>query len=282
MEVRKLTYHGIPECVEVQSGDLRLVATTVCGPRILHCSFVGEDNLFGVYDNDVQALIAQLQQGDTTPCFRFYGGHRLWWSPERQETTYHADNTPVNMEIFPDKVVLSKQEKVLCKEMTLIPKSKGEICLQHRLVNTSENTVQAAAWAITVMAKGGVANVYFSGEKTGYLPNRFVSFWEYTSPDDERLQWFADRVQVAQTPSEKRFKIGLSGVKSLSYERNGVCFEKSIDAQQGVYPDGNCNGEIYTDAQGLELETLSPLYVLSPQEEIVWQEVWRVTRTNQA
>ena len=74
-----------------------------------------------------------------------------------------------------------------------------------------------------------------------------------------------------------KFKFGLNAEDGwLAYVNHGVAFIKNfahlVDAE---YPDNGCSVEVFTNNNMLEIETLSPLYVLSPGEEISHVEIFR-------
>ena len=43
-----------------------------------------------------------------------------------------------------------------------------------------------------------------------------------------------------------------------------------------VYPDDNCNIEIYTCSKFFEIETLSPVYTFLPGEKYIHTEKWLI------
>ena len=61
----------------------------------------------------------------------------------------------------------------------------------------------------------------------------------------------------------------------MAYANNGIAlvkrFEHMID---GEYPDNGCSIETYSCNFMLEIETLSPLYLLEPGAEFAHEEIW--------
>ncbi|MGL4554687.1 MAG: hypothetical protein ACRC33_26270, partial [Gemmataceae bacterium] len=49
-----------------------------------------------------------------------------------------------------------------------------------------------------------------------------------------------------------------------------------------AYPDRGCNVETFTDADMLEMETLSPLVTLAPGEAVTHAEAWSLHRLEEA
>ena len=112
------------------------------------------------------------------------------------------------------------------------------------------------------------------------LPNRKMSLWAYTNLTDPRFNWCADRLEISQDANMPSTKLGfLHQLQSAHYEVEGYRFSKTIDYHQdATYPDGNCNLEIFTDGEMLELESLAPLVTLNKGDRIVHTENWSLKR----
>ena len=90
LKMKKVAFEGWKNCVEIASGDFRLIVTTDVGPRIIG-GFLGKNgkNIF-----HVDPKLAGKSGGDK---WVNYGGHRLWHSPEIKERTYVPDNDPIQV-----------------------------------------------------------------------------------------------------------------------------------------------------------------------------------------
>ena len=54
-------------------------------------------------------------------------------------------------------------------------------------------------------------------------------------------------------------------------------FRKKFNVSyEAAYPDGNCNAEIYCDDEFIELESLAPLTLIKPGEQVQATEVWEL------
>ena len=71
--MEKINYQGW-NCYQLENDTYELYVTADRGPRILHFSFKGEENMFKIFDPDSK----EFTLGDWHIC----GGHRLWHSPE--------------------------------------------------------------------------------------------------------------------------------------------------------------------------------------------------------
>ena len=61
----------------------------------------------------------------------------------------------------------------------------------------------------------------------------------------------------------------------IAYQVHGVTFIKKFDHMvDGDYPDNGCSVECYSNKDFQEMETLSPLYDLEPDETITYAEEW--------
>jgi hypothetical protein len=63
----------------------------------------------------------------------------------------------------------------------------------------------------------------------------------------------------------------------MAYWLDGTLFVKRFEAKPGVqYPDHGCNAESSCNNQFVELETLSPLGVVSPRQIVIHTELWEI------
>lgn len=139
----------------------------------------------------------------------------------------------------------------------------------HRLRNTGVWPVELAAWALSVMAPGGVGIAPHSQRSTpdDLLPNRVVVLWPYTDTADPRIALGSRYARLRQDPGLGPTKIGMSvDAGWCAYARNGHLFIKRFTPVEGLcYPDYGCSVEMYTNQHFLELETVGPLRLLAPE-----------------
>jgi len=273
--MKTVDFAGWSGCIELRSGQARLVVTTAVGPRIIGV-FVGKSpNLVWV-----DPKTAGRTGGKD---WRLYGGHRLWHSPEAKPRSYAPDNTAI-------KTARNEHGFVFCggtepstgihKSFAIKPLGHEAFRITHQLHNDTLWPVELAAWALTVMAPGGVAVVpQPKGDPKALLPNRYVTVWPYTNMADTRLTWGRDFILLRQDPSATGpCKFGLNGEYGwLAYANQGAALVKHyphfVDAK---YPDNGCSIECYTNSDMLEIETLSPLYLLEPGETLTHVEEWQL------
>src|SRR5688572_6636888 len=88
MEIETISYQGWENCYRLNNGTLEVIVTADVGPRIIHFGFIGGENVFKQFPDDMG------QKGGNE--YRFYGGHRIWHAPENRPRTYAPDNDPVD------------------------------------------------------------------------------------------------------------------------------------------------------------------------------------------
>ena len=88
-EMRDDLFEGY-QCVRLETRKFSIWITKEVGPRIIGLSLAGGENLMVVLPD---AKIP-LESGED---YRLRGGHRLWYGPEKPETTYITDDRPVEI-----------------------------------------------------------------------------------------------------------------------------------------------------------------------------------------
>lgn len=248
------------------------------GPRIVGYALAGGENIFGE--------IPPGEQGKPTPYrddWHIYGGHRLWHAPEDPVRTYWPDNKPVRAEAEGRTLTVTQAVEgntQLEKQMaiTLAPDS-AHVTVVHRIANRGVFEVELAVWALTVMAKGGRAifpNAPFVPFPEGLSPAGPLVLWPYTRLRDPRWT-FGDRFLVLRQDERRAEpqKIGFyNGQGWMAYERGGLVFVKTFQPLRGPHADFGCNTETFTNAEFLELETLSPLARIAPGGIVEHTERW--------
>lgn len=268
-------FNGWQNCVEIQNGDFTLIVTTDVGPRIIGGFCKGSENIFYV-----DPETAGETGGDE---WNIYGGHRLWHSPEAKPRTYEVENSKVEFKKLQSGFYFSAGTNSMTgihKSITIKNAGKNAFRVDQTIRNNNLWDIELAGWALSVMAPGGVAIVpQPQGDKHALLPNKYVTVWPYTSMSDPRFTWGDKHILLRQDANAKGpCKFGINCEDGwLAYLNKGFAFVKTfeylVDAE---YPDNGCSVEVYTNKNMLEVETLSPLYLLAPGEEIMHTEYFRI------
>jgi hypothetical protein len=271
--MKKIEFMGWKNCVELQSGKFRIVVTTEVGPRVIG-AFVGKGA-------NMMCVVPEMAGKKGGNEWKIYGGHRLWHAPEAKPRCYALDNSAVDIKTTRDGIAFTagtEKETGIYKSITIKPLGKEKFRIRHILRNDNPWEIELAAWALTVMDAGGVAVIPMpAGDKKALLPNRYLTIWPYTNLADGRLTFGEKYVLLHQKRGFKNSsKIGLNCEDGwMAYVNRGCALIKRFTHMAGaMYPDNGCSIEAYTCDFMLEIETLSPLYLLAPGEEIVHDEEW--------
>jgi len=276
VKIEKINYAGWDNCIKISNNEVDLIVTTEVGPRIIHYGFKGEENHLKVFEEH------KGKKGSSE--WLSYGGHRLWHSPEEFPRTYDTDNFPCKYKILENGLLIKSEmdPKVQVeKEMEITLPEKGTRAkIKHTITNKNSWDIEFAAWAITVMAQGGREIIPQIKVGPKLLPNRTLALWTYTRMNDPRVKWLEDYILLDQNPNlENAFKIGLPVIDGwAAYSNFGQLFVKYFDfIEDAQYPDfGYSSYETYTNNEILEMETLSPIWTVSPSESIEHIEKWEL------
>lgn len=279
-----VNYGGWPHCVRLSNRNLELVATTDVGPRIIRLAFVGGQNLFKEWPD-------QLGQAGGE-AWRIFGGHRLWHGPEAKPRSYAPDNGPVKSDWDGQRLKLTQPVEELTgveKELELaLEPDRATVTVVHRLRNRNLWEIEAAPWAMSVCVGPGRAIVPqepFVAHADQVLPARSMTLWGYTDMRDPRFTWGTAFVQMRSDPAVATpQKVGFLNTRGwAAYVRGSEVFLKRFAFDpQATYADFGCNTEVYTNGDMLELETLGPLSKLSPGASVEHVERWHLFRADVA
>jgi hypothetical protein len=280
VKVEKTEYKGWQNCYRVTNGEIELIVTGDVGPRIIRFGFVGGQNMF-------KEFAEQLGKSGEEK-FQLRGGDRVWKAPEDPVATWAPDNVPV--QIIPTATGLIARAPIepltnLQKEIEIAIAPLGTtVTVSHRITNHSLFTLEFAPWALTMMAQGGIAVSGFPPR--GRHPINLEAtnplvMWAYTDLADPRWKFTKKYLTLRQDPNNKEAqKLGLFNPDTwAAYLLNGEAFVKRTKADASkTYPDFGCSFETFTNNEFLEIETLGPLTKLSPGHTVEQVEHWGLYR----
>src|SRR5580692_4714272 len=129
VKVEKTEYKGWQNCYRVSNGEIELIVTGDVGPRVIRFGFVGGQNLF-------KEFAEQLGKSGEEK-FQLRGGDRVWKAPEDPIATWAPDNVPVQITPTPTGLVaLAPEEPIssLQKEIEVSMSPTGnEVTVTHRI-----------------------------------------------------------------------------------------------------------------------------------------------------
>lgn len=276
VRIEKIDYKGWPNSYRISNGEIELVVTSDIGPRIMRFAFVGGQNLFKEYAEQLG------KTGEKE--YQLRGGHRLWVAPETLATSWALDNVPVHIEIRGD--VLEATEPVepatgLQKQIVVRMDATGTgVEVLHRLKNNTPWVLEFAPWAMSMMAQGGTAITGFPprGKHPEVLEatNPLV-MWAYTDLSDKRWRITRKYLSLRNDPQvAEPQKIGTFNPRTwAAYLLGTELFLKQTSADPArTYPDFGCSFETFTNAEMLEMETLGPMTKVQPGKAAEHVERW--------
>jgi hypothetical protein len=278
MLIEKISYGGWPNCYRLTDGTLELIITSDIGPRVIRCGFIGGQNFFREFEDQLG------HSGE--PDWQIRGGHRLWIGPEDIRYTYSLDNSPVEITLGEGRLTATQPvepETGLQKEMELALVDGG-VRVTHRVTNRNRLAVEFAVWGPSVMAQGGVGITGFPPRGTHpemLAPTNPLVMWAYTDLSDPRWIFMKKYLALRQDPQAAApQKIGLYNPHTFgAYLLNGELFLKQYKADPTrVYPEFHCSFQTFTNRDFLELETFGPLCKVQPDETVSMVEHWTIHR----
>jgi hypothetical protein len=278
--VEKTPYKGWTNCYRVTNGEVELIVTADVGPRIIRFGFVGGQNLFKEFPDQLG------KSGEEK--FQLRGGDRVWKAPEDPIATWAPDNVPVEIQVIPTGLIAREPVEPLTKlqkeiEVNLSP-TGTTVRVIHRITNRSLFPLDFAPWALTMMAPGGLA-------VTGFPPrgkhpinleatNPLV-MWAYTNLADPRWKFTKKYLTLRQDPNNPEAqKLGMFNPDTwAAYLLGGEAFVKRTKADASkVYTDFGCSFETFTNNEFLEVETLGPMTKVQPAQTVELVEQWGLFR----
>lgn len=275
VSAQKRQYKNFGECIFLENGSVILGVTVEKGPRIIYFSLAGKENVL-FEDTDRNFTEPAGEYGTWTA----YGGHRLWIAPEVNPETYYPDNNAVSYTINGNTLTLNPPVTPFGKEFTVVIEmddTAPTVRITHKIKNLSEKDAEFAPWSVTSLTDGGVCIIPMNTAKTGYLPNRVISLWDYSDLNDSRFKMTNSEVRLRQDRFiQKAFKAGFNLEEGFAaYAVNDQIFAKCVPDYENVcYPDFSCNFEVYTNSLFLELELLGEMRRVGCGEESVISEKW--------
>jgi hypothetical protein len=272
--IEKVFYGGWPNCLRLFDKDVELIATTDVGPRVIRYGFIGGQNLFKEFAEQLGCA------GEAT--WQPRGGHRIWIAPEIVPDTYAPDNGPVRATVHENGIELTQAvepETGLEKSIALQLSATG-VRVVHRITNTSSRPRTLAPWALTMMAPGGVGITKFprrGAHPENLPPTNPLIMWAFTDLSDPRWTFTKKYLILRQDPNNAApQKLGHFNEKTIgAYLLGSDLFVKRYDADPAkAYTDFGASYETFVNADFLELETLGPLEELVPGAAIEHVERW--------
>ncbi len=281
VQIERIDYRGWANCYRVSNGTVEAVLTGDVGPRVMRFGFVGGQNLFKEFPQQ----LGKSGEADWQP----RGGHRVWIAPEDPVKSYAPDNDAVRIEIqggvleatAPVEELTGLEKKIVFK----MASSGATVEVIHQIRNAGVNACEIAPWILTMMAQGGAGIHGFPPRGTHpeiLAPSNPLVMWAFTNLSDPRWRLLQKYLVLMQDPHNAvPQKLGSFQPDTWgAYLLHGELFMKRVAAEgtPAQYPDLGCSFEIFTNADMLELETLGPLTKLDRGTTVTHTERWSLHR----
>jgi len=266
------------ECIQLDNGKLSLWVTSQVGPRVLGLSLNGGENMFYV-DRDAKIPVEGKEN------YSLRGGHRLWYAPERPETTYIADDLPPatvtiqnGLELIQNVDAATGIQK---SWQVILDEKEARVTLDHKLTNLGADHFQLAPWAVTMLRAGGRGLIPLqvdNDDQNGLWPNRHLVFWPYTNMKSPYLNIDNRAVSIEAKLTDGALKIGTANPMGwMAYSLEGILFVKNaVYDKDANYLDRRASSQMYCNKDVIELETLGPVVKLAPGDSVEHQETWQI------
>jgi hypothetical protein len=280
VKVEKTEFKGWRNCYRISNGEVELIVTADVGPRVIRFGFIGGQNLFKEYAE---------QLGKTgEEKFQLRGGSRVWKAPEDPIATWAPDNVPVEITTNATGLVArapAEPLSMLQKEIEVsMDRSGTKVTVSNRITNRSLYTLEFSPWVLTMMAQGGMAIAGFPPR--GKHPINLEAtnplvMWAYTNLADKRWKFTKKYLTLQQDPNNSDAqKLGTFNADTWgAYLLNGEAFIKRTKSDPTkTYPDFGCSFETFTNNEFLEIETLGPFTKIAPGQTVQQTEQWGLFR----
>ncbi|NJN80536.1 MAG: hypothetical protein HC797_08730 [Anaerolineales bacterium] len=195
--------------------------------------------------------------------------------------TYSIDDQPVEIVGEKNSLRISQQVEIetgIEKSIEIkLNEDKPQVIIHHTLINRNLWQIECAPWAITQFKTGGMAILPQTKEDTGVLPNRSMTLWSYADIKSPHVTLGNEYILI-RAEMNSPFKIGFPNPRGwLAYWWNKMLFVKRAMYYRDIaYYDFGSSSECYCNDEFLELETLSPITKLNPNESVTHTETWEL------
>ena len=274
LDIERTEFMGWKDAYRLRLGDAEMVVVTEIGPRVLGLSVAGGPNFLYVD----KATVGKGQGDDE---WHIYGGARVWVAPESQDT-YAPDNSPCSVDVtdgvFTALAPISERTR-LQKRMTVSAQG-GRFVLDMGVTNHGGVLYSGAVWAISCVVPTGA--MAFPWGRGGIWDQKKICYWSRwmdhsTDVTSGQYRPGPDMFQIKPTGEEGKVGTGAPEGWIAYCREEGTFIKQHRVIPNAPYPDDNCSQQVYTCPDFMEMETLAPMTVFYPGEEIVHREVWTVS-----
>ena len=264
----------------LEEGDIQIGIALDYGIRVRHLSIKGMENLY--YQQP-----ADLSDGFGTPdTWKLRGGHRLWLTPECDDS-YYPDDAPVSYTLKDNGVLIVQDVEPplgIQKTLEITFREDGTVYLLHNFYNRNDHPIVGASWGVNSLDASGEISIPYGGNRGDFYPGRVLALWGDTYLGDPRLTFEKDRICAKYMPITDYFKIGVycpTGEAVLESKGQRLTMGFAVPDIRDL-PDQGCNFELYMHKCFLEMETLGTIVNIAPGESASHWETWKLEKVGSA
>ena len=285
-EIKNYLDYG--KVLAISNGVIEAFVTVDVGPRIIRFGFTNGQNLMcdnrGAASPKCDKVFTDFFGPNKK--WEILGGHRIWTSPESYPHSYYPDIEPVKYELTKHGAIFTPNAEIengVQKQIEIkMDPDDANMQVVMRVTNIANKPQEFSIWGLTVSATNGTLIIPMNHNDTGLLANRNISVWPYTNLSDNRVHFGNRYVTLHQdTNTTQPFKLGFDlNQAEVFYCLGEDIFRKSYETYHNKekYPDNNCSFETYTCDTFIEVESLSPLKTVNPNETVALTEHWSLLK----
>lgn len=218
---------------------------------------------------------------------RYIGGESLFDRGRFEVKNIHRTKDSISCKIIGS--VISEDGIQLSKKITVF-KDRADILLEQTIKNVGRKEITRSIWDVTQIKGSADESISCDGNMWAFMPlgigDVFKGGYKNLGKQKEQqkkqkyLNVVPSVMAIRYLNAESKFGTASNkGWIACADAVNGCVYAKKFSVETaGWYPDGGCNGEVYTGSKAagsyFELEVLSPLITLSPGESYTFTEKW--------
>lgn len=280
-------YKDFGQVLSISNGIIEAYITLDVGPRIIKFGYIGGQDFMHSERSLYQTASGEEFENffGTGKISELLGGHRIWAAPETYPQTLYPDLDKVNYELIDNGAIFTppaETENGIQKQLIItMSDDSADMNVGMRIINISDAPKEYAVWGVTMCNSDGHLIIPANTNDTGRLPNRTIAIWSYTDISDDRIVFNKKYYVISPKAKEEALKIGFDlNCGTAYYVLGDDVFIKKYETKHpyAKYPDGNCSFETYTNSLYIELETLSELKFVNPNEALELTENWSLKK----
>ncbi len=284
--ITSTTFGGFA-AVELSTPALKLIAVHGTGPRLAWLSLPTGDNLL-LWDGAKPATYARTMPDKS---WTLRGGHRVWTArgaADESEETYQNDDAPGTCQTRADGfTVMGAVDPVTRtrRGIAVTVLAADRLQVDNILVNEGDMLYGCGMWALTcTVPNPSTRYVIPLGDGSSWDTTTITVFRTWAghgtgSFREEQFELTDDAYVLTPRGREtKRMIKAPHGMIAMVDAQRGCTFSISAPWEAGQTYPGDANLAMYVGPDNfmVEMETMGPMVVLKPGQQVVHRQLWRL------